>query len=259
MNIPDDIGQWRKQLRLELLARRVAVTKVTYRRWNAAITQLLIKGFPLLQRMVVGFYWPFQGEFDPRFAIRQLRIRGATAALPVVVRKASPLQFRAWWPGAPMTRSVFDLPVPDGTAVVLPQTLLIPPVGFDAQGYRLGYGGGYFDRTLAAMTPHPLKIGVAFELSRIATIHPQHHDVAMDFIVTEAGIHQVAKSGLRRIEDPGETAVLFGQLVRKRFNGAVPFEIASGRNGADDTSVEVSRYACSPFYACEADPAADET
>ena len=63
--MPDDIGQWRKQQRTELLARRVAVNEATYRRWNASVTQLLIQGFPLLRKMVVGIYWPFQGEFDP--------------------------------------------------------------------------------------------------------------------------------------------------------------------------------------------------
>ncbi len=66
--------------------------------------------------------------------------------------------------------------------------MLIPLVGFDAQGYRLGYGGGYFDRTLAALSPRPRTIGVGFELGRLATIDPQPHDIPFDIIVTEAGI-----------------------------------------------------------------------
>ena len=74
-------------------------------------------------------------------------------------------------------------------------------MGFDSKGYRLGYGGGYFDRTLAVMQPQPLKIGVAFELSRIPTIRPQPHDVPMDLIVTEAGIHCVRENGLERVDD----------------------------------------------------------
>ncbi|MEP6656424.1 MAG: 5-formyltetrahydrofolate cyclo-ligase [Betaproteobacteria bacterium] len=216
MEVPDDIGQWRKVQRAELLARRQAVTKAQHRQWNASITQLLTEGFPILQGMAVSFYWPFQGEFDPRFAIRRLRTRGATAALPVVVQKKTPLQFREWWPGVPVTKGVFNLPVPDGTAVVRPQAVLVPPVGFDAEGYRLGYGGGYFDRTLAVMTPQPLKIGVAFELSRIATIHPQPHDVPMDFIVTEAGIHHVDKNALEGIDDPREASALAGRIIRER-------------------------------------------
>jgi 5-formyltetrahydrofolate cyclo-ligase len=83
---------------------------------------------------------------------------------------------------------VYDLPVPHGTSLLTPDALLIPALGVGSRGDRLGYGGGYFDRTLAALHPKPLAVGLAFELSRIATIVPQPHDVLMDFIVTEAGI-----------------------------------------------------------------------
>lgn len=85
---------------------------------------------------------------------------------------------------------VFDLPVPIEGEVVVPDAVLVPPVGFDRLGYRLGYGGGYFDRTLAALSPRPIAIALAREVSRIETIHPQPHDVPMDFIVTETGIHK---------------------------------------------------------------------
>jgi 5-formyltetrahydrofolate cyclo-ligase len=193
--LPEDVARWRKEQRRELLARRVAVPLEQRREWNEAITRLLLEGFPQLGRMIVSFYWPFKSEFDPRFAIRGFREQGATAALPEVVEKHAPLQFREWWPGAPMkTGVVFDIPVPDGTAIVTPEACLIPPVGFDARGYRLGYGGGYFDRTLAKVAPHALKIGVAYEISRMPTIHPQPHDIPMDFIVTEAGIHRAGGS-----------------------------------------------------------------
>jgi 5-formyltetrahydrofolate cyclo-ligase len=199
--MPDEIKKWRGVQRAALLAKRQAVAPAERQRWNASITQLLTELFPLLQGTIVGFYWPFKGEFDPRFAIHRLRMRGTMAALPEVERKGAPLKFREWWPGVKVTKGVFDLPVPCGSAVVTPQTLLIPPVGFDLKGYRLGYGGGYFDRTLAAMQPQPLKIGVAFELSRIPTIGPQPHDVPMDLIVTEAGIHCAGDNGLQRAPD----------------------------------------------------------
>jgi 5,10-methenyltetrahydrofolate synthetase len=187
---PGDIGPWRKEVRAELLSRRMAVKRDQRLAWNDAVTTYLLEGFPNLKTMVVGFYWPFRGEFDPRPAIRRLMEEGARAALPVVVRKNAPLQFHAWWQGAPMreTGGVFNIPVPDGTGIVTPDALLIPPVGFDSLGYRLGYGGGYFDRTLASMAPQPLKIGVGFELSRIDTIRPQPYDIPMDFVVTEAGV-----------------------------------------------------------------------
>jgi 5-formyltetrahydrofolate cyclo-ligase len=196
---PDDVKEWRKATRTELLAQRQTVLPEQRLAWNATITASLSQAFPELGGLIVSFYWPFKGEFDPRFFVRDIRQRGARAALPVVVRKAAPLEFREWWPGVPMKKGVFDLPVPDGTLVVTPQAMLIPPVGFDAQGYRLGYGGGYFDRTLAALPDKPFKIGVAFELSRMSTIHPQPHDIAMDFVVTEAGVHAVDNGHLKRL------------------------------------------------------------
>lgn len=200
METPTSLVQWRKAKRSELLARRMAAPLDERRAWNETITELLREGFPLLHRMVVGFCWPYKGEFDARFLIHFLRQRGARAALPAVIEKGAPLQFREWWPGVAMTPGVFDLPVPDATDIVVPDALLIPPVGFGEQGGRLGYGGGYFDRTLASITPQPLKIGVAFELSRIPTIYPQPHDILMDFIVTEAGIQAVEDGKLRRID-----------------------------------------------------------
>jgi 5-formyltetrahydrofolate cyclo-ligase len=203
---PGELGPWRKELRAELLSRRMAVRRNVRLAWNDAITALLLEGFPDLRTMVVGFYWPFRGEFDPRPAIQRLMEDGARAALPVVVQKNAPLQFQAWWPGAPMRESggLFKIPVPDATDIVTPEALLIPPVGFDSCGYRLGYGGGYFDRTLASMAPQPLKIGVGFELSRIPTIRPQPYDIPMDFIVTEAGIgkYQPASAASYRQRGP---------------------------------------------------------
>lgn len=196
-----ELQHWRDARRRELTVARCAVPTRVRRQWNATITQRLQTQFAALQGLVVAGYWPFRGEFDPRFLLRHLRCGGARTALPVVAGRGMPLQFRAWWPGAPMRRAALGLPEPDNTDVLAPQALLMPPLGFDANGYRLGYGGGYFDRTLAAMPGQPLKIGVAFELSRMATIRPQWHDIAMDFIVTEAGLYQVVAAGLTRVDD----------------------------------------------------------
>ncbi|MGE0311671.1 MAG: 5-formyltetrahydrofolate cyclo-ligase [Lautropia sp.] len=188
-----EVREWRQAKRAELLARRIAVPLSQRRLWTRAITAHLLDGLPMLRGpmvrgLVIGCYWPFKAEFDPRHAAREWRRQGARIALPVVVRKDAPLQFRAWWPGAPMTTGVWGIPIPDATDLVVPQALLIPPVGFDAAGYRLGYGGGFYDRTLAAMHPRPLAIGVGYELSRMDTIRPQPGDVPMDVIVTEAGV-----------------------------------------------------------------------
>ena len=201
MDVPENIASWRKAQRAELIARRLAVPEDKRDQWTAAITRFLVEGFPILHGLVVGFCWPYKGEVDPRFAIRELRRHGARAALPAVVQKAAPLQFREWAPGVAMTRGVFDLPVPDGAPVLDPQALLMPPIGFDRHAYRLGYGGGYFDRTLAALKATPLKIGIAFEASRIDTIFPQPHDIPMDFVVTERGIHHAGAGGLEVVTD----------------------------------------------------------
>lgn len=210
-----DWKAWRKQERARLMAARLAVSECDHARWSEAITAHLTTGFPQLKTMTVGFYWPYQREYDSRFAIRHFREAGARVALPVVVAKNTPLTFRQWWPGAKMSRGLFDLPVPEGTAVLQPQALLMPPLGFDEAGFRLGYGGGYFDRTLAAMTPQPFKIGLAFELSRISTIHPKPFDIPMDFVVTEAGIHCVSEGTLRLVADT-EGTVRASQLIRDR-------------------------------------------
>ena len=192
----------RKGERERLLAQRDAIPLAERRAQDARITEHLLAGFPQLAAMTIGFYWPMKGEFDPRVAILRLRERGARAALPVVVQKGAPLEFREWWPGIETDPGVFGLPVPRGSPVVRPDACLIPPVGFDANGYRLGYGGGYFDRTLAALSPQPLKIAVARGSSRIPTIHPQSWDIPMDFVVTEAGIERVGATGLERVAGP---------------------------------------------------------
>lgn len=196
MNLPPDLARWRREQRAALIARREAVPPALHRAWSQAITRQLLDGFPQLQGRIVACCWPYRGEFDARHAARQLRDAGARIVLPVVVAKGAPLEFREWWPGAPMGRGVFDLPIPEGTAVLQPQALLIPPVGFDEEGYRLGYGGGYFDRTLAALAAAgaaPLKIGVGFETGRLPTVFPQPHDIPMDAIVTEAGVQRFAR------------------------------------------------------------------
>jgi 5-formyltetrahydrofolate cyclo-ligase len=207
--------EWRKQQRAALIERRVAVPQETLAQWSAAITALIESGFPMLAGMTVGFCWPFKHEFDARFAIRHFRDRGATAALPAVVEKAAPLQFRKWWPGAPMKPGVYDIPVPDGTEIVAPDAAIVPMNGFDEQGYRLGYGGGYFDRTLSAIAPRPLAIGVCFEFARLPTIFPQPHDIAMDFVVTEAGLHAVAGAQLAPV-DAGECRARAQRLCDER-------------------------------------------
>lgn len=193
------IKAWRKAERARLIALRVAMDDSAHRAASSAIHAALAAGFAWPARTVIGFCWPFKREFDLRFLLREWRVQGVAGALPVVVAAGRPLEFRAWWPGAPLKRGVYDIPYPDGTPLVVPDVAVVPMNGFDAGGYRLGYGGGYFDRTLAALTPRPLAIGVAFECARLESIHPQPHDIAMDFVVTEAGVHAAGAGGLVRL------------------------------------------------------------
>jgi 5,10-methenyltetrahydrofolate synthetase len=142
---------------------------------------------------VLGIYWPIRGELDLRDYARRHVETGGTAVLPVVVAKGSPVEFWQWQPGASLRRGFWNIPVPVERRVAVPDVLLIPLVGYDAAGYRLGYGGGYYDRTLAALTPRPLCIGVGYDDSALATIHPQPHDIPMDWIVTERRVRRIGR------------------------------------------------------------------
>lgn len=181
----DEVRAWRKAKRPVLIAERLAVPREERARRNAVITARIGEVLPGLAEKRIGFYWPFKGEYDPRPLVRSLRERGARLALPVVVEKARPMRFREWWPHMRMVPGIWNIPVPDEGEWVEPEALLVPLLGFDRQGYRLGYGGGYYDRTLAAMAAKPLAVGLGFEQSRLPTIHPQPHDIPMDLIITE--------------------------------------------------------------------------
>ena len=102
-----------------------------------------------------------------------------------MVEKRQPLEFWSWHPGMTLARGVWNIPIPVGRNPVQPTVLLVPLVGFDSAGYRLGHGGGYYDRTLATFIAKPFTIGIGYEIGRLETIHPQPHDVPMDAIVTE--------------------------------------------------------------------------
>jgi 5-formyltetrahydrofolate cyclo-ligase len=183
-----EIRQWRRERRAELIERRIALPQQQRAEFSERIRRTIGEAFPQLKDALIGFYWPIRGEVGLHGLVRSLIEAGARAALPVVVAKQEPLEFRAWQPGAPMARGVWNIPIPAEEQLVRPSALLVPLVGFDNRGYRLGYGGGFYDRTLAALNPKPLAIGVGYALGRLATIHAQPHDVPMDALVTEAGV-----------------------------------------------------------------------
>jgi 5-formyltetrahydrofolate cyclo-ligase len=182
-----EINAWRKAERVTLIERRMRVPLAQRRSWSAVIEEHLDRLIRERAARTIGFYWPFKAEFDPRPLIRRLLDDGRHAALPVVLAPRTPMEFRRWTPDAEMDVGVYDIPFPKARDILLPDLVLAPPVGFDAARYRLGYGGGYFDRTLAALSPRASAIGVGFAMQELETIHPQHFDVPMDVIVTETG------------------------------------------------------------------------
>jgi 5-formyltetrahydrofolate cyclo-ligase len=179
---------WRRSERQRLLVLRTGAPAAERRQWGQQIELRLRSLFGKRPGTILGVYWPFQGEFDPRPLIDWLIAKGSVVALPAVVDKKGPLEYRSWRPGEPLVDGVWNIPVPQKREIVIPRAVLAPLVGFDRQCYRLGYGGGYFDRTLAALSPPPLAVGVGFELSRIETIYPQPFDIPMDVVVSEAAM-----------------------------------------------------------------------
>ncbi|HWD59255.1 MAG TPA: 5-formyltetrahydrofolate cyclo-ligase [Stellaceae bacterium] len=182
---PAEVKAWRGAERQRLLALRMALSPAMRRAAGekiAAVVQGIVAGRP----GILGIYWPFRAEFDPRPLVDALVAAGRSVALPVVVDKKGPLEYRAWAPGESLVAGVWDIPIPEKRELVTPSMVLAPVVGFDRECYRLGYGGGYFDRTLASLDPRPLAIGIGFAAQEIATIHPQLFDIAMNLVVTEA-------------------------------------------------------------------------
>ncbi|MCF6100341.1 5,10-methenyltetrahydrofolate synthetase [Mesorhizobium muleiense] len=182
----NDVKRWRKAERERLIAARLAVPADARTAMSQRIGKNLDAVIGDIAGRMVSLYWPFRGEPDLRAWMASVNERGGRTALPVVVEKARPLIFRAYAPGDRLEKGVWNIPIPAGGDPVLPDIVISPVVGIDPRQYRLGYGGGFFDRTLAAMPFKPLVIGVGYELQRIATIYPQPHDIPMDRVVTEA-------------------------------------------------------------------------
>ena len=184
-------GGERRTLRRALIERRRALSAGECARLSAIVCDHLRERFSELAGWRVGFCWPVHNEPDLRPLIDAWRAAGAPgfcALLPVVVAAGAPLAFRAWTPHSQLVADRYGIPTPTDGDFLTPQALLMPLNAFDAAGYRLGYGGGFFDRTLAALEPAPLAIGVGFELARVDSVVPEAHDVRLDAIVTEAGV-----------------------------------------------------------------------
>ena len=187
-----DVARWRKAERERLIQARRAFHVETRRAVAADIADRLDTALGEVAGRTVGCYWPIRGEPDLRPWIASLGERGAVCALPVVVRLGEPLLFHRWRPGERLVPGHWNIPVPAEPVPVVPDLVIAPLVGFDAGCYRLGYGGGFFDRTLAGLRGRVQAIGVGYASARLATIFPQWHDVPMDLLVTEEGVSRRA-------------------------------------------------------------------
>ena len=179
----DDISAWRKAERAKLTAQRQAMPIDAFRAASETVMRTVPKVLPAAD--IVAFYWPFRREPDCLGLMREILAAGGKVALPIVVGRGQPLVFRLWTEQTKMEAGVWDILHPAEGPLVLPSALVVPLVGFDDAGYRLGNGAGYYDLTLASFSPRAFAVGVGFEFGRLGTIHPQPHDVPLDIIVTE--------------------------------------------------------------------------
>lgn len=185
---PRDLVAWRHEERQRQIAARLKMPLRERVSASTRISEALVSAFRSLDARTVSLYWPIRGEPDLRSLIADIIAKGGRCALPVVVNRRKPLVFRQWQPGEHLEPGVWNIPVPTMGLEVEPDIVIAPLVAYDQAGFRLGYGGGYFDRTLASLGGRPHVIGVGFSAAAIATIYPQPHDIAMDQIVTEEGV-----------------------------------------------------------------------
>ena len=180
---------WRKAQRLRLRQARLSPSPTKRKSQQQRILFNLEAYFPELTGTTIGSYSAFRGEVNLLPFMKEHVSRGGRAALPVVVERNHPLEWWAWTPDTPLRPGIWDIPIPVERQLLDPAILMVPLLGFDSACYRLGNGGGYYDRTLAEMRPQPLCIGVGTELGRMETIYPQPHDIPLDAVVTETGVH----------------------------------------------------------------------
>jgi 5-formyltetrahydrofolate cyclo-ligase len=198
----DELRFWRTGERARLIAARERLDAATLELFRRRLDAHLERSFPGLAAAKLAFYWPIRGEYDARPLAQSLRERGAVTALPVVVRAGQPLVFREWHPGVALASGPLGISYPLGSEAVAPTAVLVPMLGWDEAGYRLGYGAGFFDRTLASLMPKPAVIGVSYELGKLKTIHPQSWDIPMDWVVTERGAYRRDPEGLVFLGEP---------------------------------------------------------
>ncbi|MBA4254459.1 MAG: 5-formyltetrahydrofolate cyclo-ligase [Polaromonas sp.] len=184
----------KRALRETLLARRQAMSD---REGRSELLQRVMRVW-LIERpdTVIGAYWPIKGEFDPLPALHRWKEDGELLdepqprriGLPVVDKQHKTLSFHVWYPGCPMEEDAYGIPKPKDTELIVPTLLFVPCVGYAAGGYRLGYGGGFYDRTLATLQPKPFTVGLGFTDGFVDDLEPEAHDLPLDAILNDNGM-----------------------------------------------------------------------
>jgi len=184
----------KKALRKGLLEQRLAMPD---RLQRADLLQRVMRIW-LVGRpdVVIGAYWPIKGEFDPLPALHRWKEDGELIdqpqprriGLPVVNREHKTMTFHAWYPGCPMEEDAYGIPKPKDTELIVPTLLFVPCVGYGPGGYRLGYGGGFYDRMLASLNPRPFTVGLGYGPGFVDDLEPEQHDMPLDAILNDNGV-----------------------------------------------------------------------
>jgi len=148
----------------------------------------------------VAGYWPIRGEIDSRPLMGLLHCRGYRCGLCVVKNRGEPLVFRSWHPSMKLVSGPFGTSVPPlGATNLVPEFILVPLLAFDDAGYRLGYGGGFYDMSLSSLrakTKPPIAVGLAYEGQAISSVPHDSLDERLDWVITEAGARRIDREQL---------------------------------------------------------------
>lgn len=193
-NSNDSRATAKKELRKRLIEIRAAMTD---RKERTEVLQQVMRIWLVGRKdLVIGAYWPIKGEYDPLPALHRWKEDGELLersqprriGLPVVDKIKKTMKFHAWYPGCPMEEDAFGIPKPKDTEVIVPTLIFSPCVGYGPGGYRLGYGGGFYDRMMASLDPKPYVVGLGFGNCFVPDFEPEPHDVPLDAILNDFGV-----------------------------------------------------------------------
>lgn len=174
-------------LRKQLQAERMSMSDRHQR--SVHLQEVLMVWLLTRRERTIGAFWSIKGEFDALPALYRWSESDPSRriGLPVIDKKTRQLRFHVWYPGCPMEEDAYGIPKPKDTELIVPTLLFVPCVGYAPGGYRLGYGGGFYDRTLASLQPKPFTVGLGFTSGYVDDFEPEAHDLPLDAILNDNG------------------------------------------------------------------------